>query len=368
MGNFGTDPRTRDNYYRPSPTLLKVFSYFNEDDIVNNLSRRVTTGMWTGDTGSLNSFFTSSAQSASSGDWYFNVYNANPDVTSSAEVQFSVAFGDRTGNNYPPISVDNTSKEPTKATYAQYRNLLLDPEDDEFTFGGSVNSDQIFVINIQRSRLKQKMDPGNWQLTLTTGSATVSLIDDSGDNFDQLVSGTGRKYNIVSGSITNGVSTIFKSAANEASGGLGLFYPDRGILVLHPYAIQQVLKDTNGHVQTFVTHSQSVAASIFDSKYDLLKMIQGGGLFQARNEEVVTSTHYFVRVKNRDYNFSNNSTFYTSSDGTLKQNSFIGDPRVYITTVGLYNDLNELVAVAKISQPILKSFDRECLIKCKLDY
>lgn len=369
---IGTFPRRVTPPQQQQNTLLKVYSIFQEDDIVRNLSRRITTGMWTGNTGSLLTFFTESAQSASSGDWYYNIYNANPS-SSAADVQFAIAYGDRTGLNYPTIDVLNTAKQPTKAIYAQYRNLLLDPEDPRFTFGNSWDSDQIFVINIQRSRLKQKMDAGNWQLDLVTGSAHIKLIDDSNDNFDKLISSAGRRFNIVSGSLNVGTSpTIKRTAGNEPSGGLGLFYPDRGIIVLNPYAIQEVLKDTAGGTETFATHSSSNSTTIYDSKFDLFDMIRAGGLsgegFQARNEEIVTSTHYFVRVKNKDYNFSNNPTYYTSSDGSIKISSFIGDPRSYITTVGLYNDDNELVAVGKLSQPILKSFDREALVKVKLDY
>jgi len=44
------------------------------------------------------------------------------------------------------------------------------------------------------------------------------------------------------------------------------------------------------------------------------------------------------------------------------------DPKVYITTVGLYNDNNELLATAKLSKPVQKSFDRELLVKVRLDY
>ena len=44
------------------------------------------------------------------------------------------------------------------------------------------------------------------------------------------------------------------------------------------------------------------------------------------------------------------------------------NPKVFITTVGLYSDSNELVAVAKLSQPISKDFSKEALIRVKLDY
>jgi hypothetical protein len=52
----------------------------------------------------------------------------------------------------------------------------------------------------------------------------------------------------------------------------------------------------------------------------------------------------------------------------LTQQTFERDPKVYISTVGLYNDTNELLAVAKLSKPILKSFAREAIVKVKLDF
>ena len=90
--------------------------------------------------------------------------------------------------------------------------------------------------------------------------------------------------------------------------------------------------------------------------------------FLARNSEKVTSTHYFVRIKNAEYNFSNNPSFVTGSDGLIQESTFIGNPKVYITTVGLYSNQQELLAVAKLSKPLLKSFQREALIRVKLDF
>ena len=52
----------------------------------------------------------------------------------------------------------------------------------------------------------------------------------------------------------------------------------------------------------------------------------------------------------------------------LKIASFTNDPKSYITTVGLYNSANELLAVAKLSKPVLKSSSREALIKVRLDF
>ena len=112
-----------------------------------------------------------------------------------------------------------------------------------------------------------------------------------------------------------------------------------------------------------------------DNSWKLFTAISGAmaannldDVFQARNRETVTSTHYFVRVKNGEYNFSNNPSFVTGSVGEFKQPTFIGDPKVYVTTVGMYNDRQELLAVAKLSTPILKSYHNELLVKVKLDF
>ena len=95
--------------------------------------------------------------------------------------------------------------------------------------------------------------------------------------------------------------------------------------------------------------------------------------FKARKSEFLPSKHYFVRVKNQEYNYSNNPSFVSDgtdgrTKGTIRFNQFFTNPQSYITTVGLYNDSNELVAVAKVSQPVMKSFDNESLIKVRLDF
>ena len=92
-----------------------------------------------------------------------------------------------------------------------------------------------------------------------------------------------------------------------------------------------------------------------------------GGYFQARREEDIKSTHYFCRVNNRRYNFSQNPTYYTGS-GELTNPTYVTDPRTYITTVGLYNANSELLAVAKLSKPFLKTPAREAVIKVRLDF
>ena len=96
--------------------------------------------------------------------------------------------------------------------------------------------------------------------------------------------------------------------------------------------------------------------------------IELGSYFQARREEVITSQHYFCRVPNKDFNFSSNPTFTSGSGGNFTVPTFYKNPKSFITQVGLYNDNNELLAIAKLSKPLLKSYSREAIIKVKLDF
>ncbi len=359
---------------------MEVFKRFEEDDIVRANPTEVSTGLWTGDTGSLEQFFTSSAQTASAaGQYQWEIYDIDPS-SSLAEVQFSVAYGNVDGLGAPTLVEDDNALLPTKSTYFQYRNILLTPDDPNFTFlpdtnGADFQADEIFVINIKRQRLKEKLDPGNWVLTLMhetgSGAATHSFIDDSGQSLGATFGESGRVFNVVSGSLT-GVSGSTVVASSSVSGGFGLVYPDLGIVVLNPRALMAVTASGATDIATG-THKQN-------QKVLLDAMIGPGGDdsgshgtagtsdFQARSAENVASTHYFVRLRNKEFNYSNNPSFFNESNGAILNTNFIQDPQVFVTTVGLFNDSNELLAVGKLSAPTRKSFDRELLIRTRLDF
>jgi hypothetical protein len=345
------------------------------NDIISNQTETVTAGLWSDNLASLETFFTSSTQTTSQRRYYVDTYHKAITETGSA-VQFSLAFGHALGSGSDSQGQLNDS--PSKAIYSQYRQLLLAPTDTRFTTAGSGSTDYIYVVNFKRNRLKERLDAGNWELPLrtisgsrptnatgsivTSGSRIITLIDDSSIS-SAAVGDSGKVYNIVSGSINGGV---FNPSAPVY---YGLAYPDYGTLVLDGKMLDQQLRfqtntgsssEGNNHFALFhsISGSAGVPNPATSDPYGFL----------ARNSEKVTSTHYFVRVKNAEYNFSNNPSYVTGSVGQVAQSTFIGDPKTYITTVGLYNDSQELLAVAKLSKPLLKSFQREALIRVKLDY
>ena len=351
-----------------------VYKRFGEFDKVNAKVEVVTTGLWSGDAGSLTSFFTSSTQVGNSGDYYYNVYSTNPLTDSSAVAQFAVAYGHVNGSGSVSLSNSDDALLASKATYAQYKSILLDPTDSKFSFengsGVANDSNDIYAINLNRARYREKMDAGNWTLTVSGSNGVFHFIDDSGKKFGDNLGKAGRVFKVVSGSLNLGTeneATVNTTTASNNEG-YGLFYPDRGIVILNPSAIADTIGDVKpwGGAAQSVSGSLSVSAEQQNHKL-LVQAIENGGDFEARRTENVSTQHFFVRATNREFNYSNNPTYVTGS-GTFTESSFETDPKTYITTVGLYNDSNELIAVAKTSQPIEKSFDREVLIKVKLSF
>lgn len=92
------------------------------------------------------------------------------------------------------------------------------------------------------------------------------------------------------------------------------------------------------------------------------------GAVTCDSEEVITSNFVFIRARNAEFNYSQNPTFVDTNTGGVRFTDFITAPQTFITTVGLYNDNGDLLAVAKLSKPLKKDFTKEALIRVKLDF
>ena len=348
------------------------FTPLNEADKRTNILSTISSPVWSGGTATLTAFYTSSVQSGSSGDYYYDVYDkAQADTT--RQVQFAVSYGHIDGSGSLSTSSGNN---PSKAIYRQFRNICIKNSSSETRFdfdgngeGTTYKAYDVFVINVNRARYREKLDPGNWELHLTANSRTLKLIDDSGATADSSVNASKRIFNVVSGSISTGGAV---TPANEAAslfntniGSYGLFYPELGLIVLNATRLDQGTAASPAGLALGTVESTGTND---DNSMKLFTKIDDADYFQARREEQIKSSHFFCRVESDQYNWSQNPTYFTGTDAELTNSSFIQDPKAYITTVGLYNDNNELLAVAKLSQPLLKSRDREAVIKVRLDF
>jgi len=377
---------------RARQRLGRIFTDFDPtDDVLPNNVETVTRGLFAGNTGSLTNMFTSSLLSATQKTYFQEIFSTDdPSRNVSAGSELSMAYGHFNGSGSKDLSGNLNNDTPTRAIYKQYAQLLLAPNDKKFTFNG-VDSDHIYVLNFNRARMREKIDPGNFELTFAqlsgslghlseannhTGSAVKqaglglyhTVIDDSSLSSGGSVDEAGLVYNLVSGSIDAG--TAIHNSASPVY--YGLLYPQHGVAVLNATQLDKTFANGGLNFSTVTgsgvqgDNTVKLFASLSGSNR-LTPSTKDGGI-QARSSEQVKSTYYFVRIKNAEYNYSNNPTFVTGSLGELFFNTFIQDPQVYITSVGLYNARRELLATAKISQPLLKNYTREALIKVKLDF
>lgn len=354
---------------------MSIFTTFAAQDQTGVLSTEVTTGLWSpSETGSLSTVFTSSLQFNVSGEFYYDAYNLNPNQDTDAEVQFSVAYGHRLGSGSPSLIDLPTSTLPTKVVYSQYRNILL-TSGSKFTFGG-VESDDIYVINVNRARMKQALDPGNWQLGLSGSRGLHKFIDSYGqsDNISGNVVAS-NVYEVRSGSLTVGSASYANSTV------YGLVFPDYGTIILYPKLISEsvgFVNATGAGMRSstpfpFAPWTGNVGTTYEYQHEGLYRSISSsmsqGNAFIARSVEQVASKNYSVYLRYDQYNYTNNPSYYNTVNGVREiLPVFQDNPLTYITTIGLYNDTNELLAVAKLSRPIQKSVDKAALIRVRLDY
>ena len=343
------------------------FKRFDAEDIVVSADS-IAAPLWTGDVITLTSFYTSSTQTGgSSGEYYHDIYNEDPSANpDTARTQFSITYADAEGSGSILYNNAIPGKSPSATVYGQYRNLVLGDEEAEFTFGGIV-SDYFYAIAIDRERYKEKLLPGSFNLILGKDGNTISLIDNSRSTPTISYVDSGRVYELITGSADGTVYTGSGTSTNEygyagANGSYGKFLPDIGVVLLNGKVLD--LPAISGGLDLQI--NRNPGAAITNNLIKLERALQSGSI-RAQSEETVSSNFVFIRARNSEFNYSTNPSNITGS-GELRHSVMINSPQTYITTVGLYNDNLDLLAVAKLSRPLLKDFTKEALIRIKLDY
>ena len=333
------------------------FKRLDSEDITIS-AESIVAPLWSTDVSTLTLFYTSSAQvGANTGNYFYEVYQSDPASTAEVSyVQFDLAYGHKLGSGSAPYNTNVVGKTPTSTIYGQYRTLIYGDEDTNFVFG-THESEDIYVINAERARYKEKLFPGSLNLKLTKGGESLELTDNSKDVATISFVDGGRIYDIVSGS--NG-QPYLGTGFTPNSGSYGKFLPDIGVVVLNADALDGAVVDGGLALGTTLTETPNNLDRIYQA-------INDGQSTSLKSEETISSNFIFVRVRNSEFNYSTNPSNITSS-GEIRWDVMINTPQSYITTVGMYNDTNDLLAVAKLSRPLLKDFTKEALVRIKLDY
>lgn len=387
----------------PAPVILspgKVYTLIPDEDQLPRQKILETFGIWVSSsgipTGNLTTFHTCSAEVTPS--FKRTIYQTECSQC-YAEPQFDISYGHDGGSGSRDLGgYDWTT--PSNAIYGQYRGLCLETE-RRFSLGNK-EIHHFYAINVPNERMDDKLDEGNIELNLAllSGSAFIAgggtvnahtgsnvkllgngqvlrLIDDSRLDFtkDLVQAAYDNEYRVVSSSRAHRPN-VFYMVSGSIEDGIynktqpqvyGLLYPKLGVILLDADKLDQSASfltvtgsDVAGDNSMKLFTAISGAAQYTDASGDVLG-------FQARKTKYSFVESYFIRVKNQDYNFTNNPTYQTGSEGQIIED-FYGNPKVYLTEIGLYNPNHELLAVAKLSRPVLKNYQEEGLFEVKLKW
>ena len=323
--------------------------------------------------------------------YYFGVSNASTPTTP----EFNIAYGNANGNGGNDYS--DTVKSPAQAIYKQWSSLLLNPTEVTGGFFISRNigltsvptnasiasgrDDEIFVLTGRRTLQKDRLNKKNWTIILSgsnsSGNALAPLyLTDDSQNDSPIATPAGDRYNIVSGSD----GTVHTAATTRT---FGYYYPHVGALVFSQQELSASIQGSTADVNDVVifndvTHKGFGTTNTNTDSKQALRFVNcltslgnanaAGAKLSFRDEEDQVSAQYFCRIKAAHCNFSNNPTFVSGSQNKLRGNKMRGNPQTFITGVQLYNDSNEIVAVANLSTPLRKNFSSEATVKVKLTY
>lgn len=348
-----------------SLAFKKIYSDEYTPQDANDRQETFTRPLWYDNQSKLTKIYTSSNQSFNTKIYYRNVYG---DSKLENGTQFSIAYGDIAGFGSTTGSNEDLPYNvyESKAIYLQYRNLLIDnhTSSDEFNF------QNFYAISVDSLNMGDSIALGRWQLSLSkvnsddtidTGTTPITLIDDSVSvsNKDEMV------YKIKEGTIANGLD----NTPLEES--WGYFYPKNGVILLNASVLsssQYLITDRCDPTGSGAVFMSSNADRLFTSISGAMAINDSQYAFQALAKERLESIVVFVKVLSEEFNYTNNPscvkdlTNYKIKE-TLLDNGFNFS---YITQVGLYNDDNELLAVAKLSKPIRKNRETETVIRVRI--
>ena len=252
-------------------------------------------------------------------------------------------------------------------------------QDGDLTGGTKMN--ECYFFNFSRLLQKDEIKKGSFSMSFITGginnalSGTRLQINDVSASNDYRVNSPAGEYGILSASGPTGQKTFGIQVGDP----VGLIYYQAGIVVLTSSIFSSgscpnggVCNDEAEVYQSFGergSKAQTTEAVLSGSTIEQNCNAVRNRLYNIsfNNTTELNSTIYFCRANHNDFNYSTNQTYLNASKIVVK-NTGLDEPVSYATTIGLYSDDKELLAVAKLSEPIKKTPSNELTFRVRLDY
>ncbi len=286
-----------------------------------------------------------------------------PYLSSSANHIFDITCGyASTSGLSSSISTDNLDKINMYNEVAQVLvghdvngNIQEFDQDGDISSGGT-KLKEVYVLNFARLLTKDEIKKGSFSVKLATGSTNspvdfgdlLTVADHNAEN-DFRVNSPAGEYGIL----------YTSSATPNTDSGVGLLYYQAGMCILSASVFDAAL------LAGTETVSGTLSGSTIQANADALRARFENVSFNNTTE--LNSTIYFCRINHNEYNYSANPTYLSSSQIVVKEQT-TDAPVSYLTTVGLYSADNELLGVAKLSEPLKKDPNNELILRVRLDY
>tara|TARA_Y100001973_G_C5207876_1_gene342976 strand:+ start:7935 stop:8942 length:1008 start_codon:yes stop_codon:yes gene_type:complete len=219
---------------------------------------------------------------------------------------------------------------------------------------GGTKYENVVILPFSRLLVKDEIKKGTFSMTvgtdasyLTTGYGTTETFTDTSGSDGYFVNSPVGEYGI-----------LFNTGGDK----VGLLYYQAGIAVLDlptAFNVAHEWSDSSDTLKDLL--DASIIKPVVDGFRNRIVNIQ------FNNTTELNSTIYFCRANHNEFNYSTNPTYVDGSKIRVKTNS-TDEPIAYITSIGLYNDKNELMATAKLSEPLRKSPSTEFTLRARLDY
>jgi hypothetical protein len=298
-----------------------------------------------------------------------------PFLSSSANHIFDITVGyDETSPRSGSTSTQNAKKINM---YNQFSQVLLGYTgstnkvrvfESDLTLDETNAMKEVFFVNFSRLLSKDQIKKGSFQITLMTGSYGSDTQAGSVTYADSLATETQNTLNTVGGDYG-----VLLDTTNNLTGGI-VFYQS-GIAILTASAFSGSSAAHPGvPTPTFYsdgttnwsTVDELLTGSSISGACDALRHRISN--IQFNNTTEINSKIYFCRAPHNKFNYSSNPTYLSGGAIRVKNNTRSNPPVAYITTIGLYNSSNELLGVAKLSEPLRKDPTNELTLRVRLDY
>lgn len=284
-----------------------------------------------------------------------------PHLSSSANHLFDISIGYSSDSSLSGSSSTQNAKKINMYNQMAQGLVGYDTNNDirvfdangNFAETGDIKHKEVVFLNFSRLLVKDEIKKGSFSLTLGTGSAHATPFSDTLTITDAHAANS---YNV--NSPAGEFATLKKTGDDRL---YGLIYYQAGIVVLSSASFGSAVIDTSANNITDAMTDSSIDI-VSDGVRNRIKTMS------FNNTTELNSTIYFCRAAHNEFNYSSNPTYLSGSKIVVKNDDITRPVRSYMTTVGLYSADNELLAVAKLSEPLKKTSENEVTLRVRLDY